>query len=209
MSTNDRVAGLLEAARSNQPGGLEALLEYLRPRVLRRAWVVLRDEVEAEDAWVEVVEDLLPRLREIEEPGAFYTYVRRTARSVAVDMLRRRSTRDARRALRGSESVAKRDPTRRTAPIERLPADTTDPEGRLINDERRQRIFEEVERLGEPGRTLLVRCYLGGEPATKVSQDLGLSHSTALRAMRSARSMLAIRLASYLRGEPEGLEVAQ
>lgn len=175
---------------------MHQLVDLLRPILLRQAFVVLRDEPAGEDVFVEVMSELLGRLPDLRDPDAVIGYARRMARTRAIDTLRRREYRDSRFALRGTSDLGAREPERRTAPIERL-AGGTSPELHALRSERILRIRAFIDDLSEPGRTLVHAVFVEGNSLASAAKDLDVSESTARRALRQARALLAARISGY------------
>lgn len=191
---DERVAERIRAFRAGDANALSDLIELIRPRLLRMADAIVRDKSLAEDVFVDAMTDLLPRLMDFEHPEAFSVYALRATRTQALDMLRRRDHRDSVLALRATGDVGAGDPSRSTAPIERL-GGVSDPETRALGEERREHIWSEVARLAEPGRTIVERIFRDGESCDSVADALGISRRSAYRHLQVARGLLAARLA--------------
>ena len=190
---------LVRSWLGGDPSSLFALVDLLRPVAMRECVHILRDEALAEDVFVETMTELVDRLSTLREPAAVVVYARRMARSRSVDQLRRRAERDHRSAMVDTHHYAMREPERATAPVERLAARST-PETRALRDESFARIQQCLEDLNEPGRSIL-RGLLEGESIAAVARRLRLSETTAHRAAKRARSILAARLAGFDRHE--------
>lgn len=195
-SSSQRAGELVRAFVAGDQQSLHELVDLLRPVLLRQAYVVLRDEAAAEDVFVETMSEMITRLAGLRDPEAVIGYARRTARSRAVDTLRRREYRDSRFALRSTADLAAREPDRRTSPVERL-GGATSPEVRALSKERGARVRHVIDQLSEPGRTLISDVLMGGDSVAAVARRLEISESTARRALRQARAVLAARLAGY------------
>ena len=191
-----RAGALVRAFLSGDQRALHELVDILRPVLLRQAYTVLRDEGAAEDVFVETMSEMLTRFDGLRDPAAIIDYARRTARSRAVDTLRRRAYRDSRFALQATEDLAAREPDRRTTPVERL-GRSTSPEVLALRNEREERVRQVVEQFSEPSRTLISDVLMEGDAVAVVARKLGLSESTARRTLRQARAVLAARLAGY------------
>ena len=194
---HQRAGELVRSWLGGDPSALFALVDLLRPTAMRECVHILRDEALAEDVFVELMTELVERLPTLREPAAVVVYARRMARSRSVDQLRRRAERDHRSAMVDTHHYAMREPERSTAPVERLAARST-PETRALRDERLARIHQCREDLTEPGRSIL-RGLLEGESIAAVARRMELSETTAHRAARRARSVLAARLAGFER----------
>ncbi|MCO4772345.1 MAG: sigma-70 family RNA polymerase sigma factor [Deltaproteobacteria bacterium] len=201
-SIHERAGTLVRAHLDGDAGALFHLVEVLRPVLLRQAHSILRDEAAAEDVFVETMTELVRRLPTLREGNAVIVYARQVARCRSIDTLRRRAFRDSRLALRGTADLADKEPGRRTAPIERL-GGSTSPESHLLRDERLARIHALIDECGDPGASLL-RATLDGDSLAKAAARLGLAESTARRALRRTRALLASRLAGFERASETG-----
>jgi len=190
---DQRAGAAVTAYLAGDSNALHDLVDLLRPVLMGPALGILRDPAAAEDVFVETLTEVVRRLPTLREPRAVISYARRTARSRAVDHLRKRDRRDSHLALLGTSDLAAREPDRSTLPIERIAAFTS-PESRALSAERVASIHEHIDRLPEPGRGLLRAVLLEGQPLPDVAERLGLSTSTAYRALRRARALLAARL---------------
>lgn len=190
---DERAGAAVTAYLAGDLDALHDLVDLLRPFLMGAALGVLRDRVAAEDVFVEAITEVVRRLPDLREPRAVVAYARRTARSRAVDQLRKRDRRDSHLALLGTSDLAGREPNRSTLPIERIAA-ATSPETRALSSERVAHIHELIAGLPEPGQALLRAVLLDGEQIGDVAARLHLSRSTAYRALRRARAILAARL---------------
>ena len=175
---------------AEEPGALERLIVALRQNLLPRARIILRDPQGAEDVFIEAVIDLLPRLRDV-EPEAALAYARRAVRSSAIDRLRSRQLRDARKAQRGAESMRRADPLRSTEPVERVGPGATNPERRALRVEARERILGAIEDLPEPERGIVRGHLVDGLTLDECAAALDLSRSTVKRGLQRGRARLA------------------
>lgn len=189
---DERAGAAVVAYLAGDADALHDLVDLLRPVLMRSALGILHDPASAEDVFVEAITEVVRRLPSLNEPRAVVVYARRTARSRAVDQLRKRDRRDSYLALRGTSDLAAREPERSTRPIERIAIDTS-PESRALSAERVARIHELIDALSDPGRTVLL-AVLAGEPIEDIAARLDLSPSSAYRALRRARALLAARL---------------
>jgi RNA polymerase sigma factor (sigma-70 family) len=171
----------------------------MQPFLLRVALRIVQDPVAAEDVFMVAITRLLDRLDDFDHPIAFLSYGRRTARNAAVDLLRTRGERDARRALRDTRFIEARRPPGATPLLDTLPAGGRGPENRVVTGLRDQRIRQAVDRLGEPRRTAVRRYYFEGWTLVAIGEEIDLSAAAVKRLLGGARLTLASRL--------KGLEV--
>lgn len=188
------IEDLVVACQNGEPGAFDRLVRFIEQPLLRLASAILSDPVAAEDAFVEAMARVLPRIGELESPRAFSTYARRAVRNAAVDLRRSRSRRDARRALVHSEQLRRSRPDDPTPAAERLPASDPSPERSLLLAEEHERLNGAVEELKEPGRSMVRLTYRDGLTYAEVAARLGLSTTTVKRQLAAARVALAARL---------------
>ena len=193
------VAELVRAWQRREPAALDRLLPILRNNLLPLARIILRDEAAAEDAWVEMITDLLRRLDDI-APHAAMMYARRAIRTQAIDLLRSRQVRDIRRAQRGAGWLRNAEPLRSTEPVERVGGGHTDPEGKILKAEARQAIREALACIPEPTVTILRRHLVEGFTLDEVAAELDVSRTTVKRHVRQGRVRLARALRSLQPG---------
>lgn len=187
------LGAIIRAFQGGDPLALDEVVRRLQGPLLRLAACVLRDPIAAEDAFIESMTHLLPTLRTFDNPDKFASFARKTVRNHCVDLLRRRTDRDARRALRDTRRAA--FPWDQPgAFVEGLPGDGPSPEQDVMAAEELRLLRQAVHDLGDPGRTVLELVYRDGLSAAQVGQKLGLSHSKALRILGAARARLAILL---------------
>ena len=170
------------------------LVREIQGPLLNLAFKVLRDPVESEDVVIEVLTRLLPRTNEFESTGHFVSYARTAVRNLAVDRIRSRSFRDARRALRDTDSLERQRPDDPSSPVERMPDRAGDPEDQTAAEQRRRAVRQAVESLGEPKRTVVVMFYEHDRSYSEIAAELEVSLATVKRHLGSARLLLAARL---------------
>ncbi len=177
-------------------GALEALVRFLEQRLLSIARTIIRDPIDAEDVFVDAMSRLLPRVAEFDAPEAFGRYARRAVRNAAVDLVRARHHRDARRALRDTDRRFGAD----ERPLERIASDRTDPEISTIRSEQRRVVQAALSGLKEPRQTIVRLHYEQGLTRAEIGERLGLSDTTVKRHLVAARAVLAARLAGQREG---------
>ena len=153
---------------------------------------ILCDPIAAEDVFIESMTRLLPLVAGFGEPDRFGAYARRAVRNQAVDCLRSRSYRDARRALRDTDRLVHGESE--VHPVDRIPAAIQSPETQLLKEERRKMVHEAVEGLQEPRRTVVRLFYEADKTYTEIAEELGISDSSVKRHLGAARVVLAARL---------------
>ena len=189
-----RVEALVVACQDGEAGAFDRLVRFIEQPLLRLAAVILNDPVAAEDAFVEAMAKVLPRIGELNSPLAFNAYARRAVRNAAVDLRRSRGRRDARQALVHSDQLGRGRPGDLTPATERLPSGGLNPERAVLLAEEHERLEEAVQELKEPGRSVVRLYYHEGLTYSEVSERLGLSRTSVKRQLRSARLALAARL---------------
>jgi RNA polymerase sigma factor (sigma-70 family) len=185
---------LVIACQSGEPHAFDRLVRAIEAPLLRLATAILHDAVAAEDAFVEAMARVLPRIGELDAPGAFSTYARRAVRNAAVDLRRSRSHRDARRALVQSEGLRRARPDDPTPLTDRLPSPAPNPERAVLAAEQRRRVQAAVEDLKEPGRSVVRLRFEGGLTLDEIAARTGLSRTGVKRQLAAARVALAARL---------------
>jgi len=190
---DDRIADLVRAHQAGDAAALELLVRTIQGPLLGIATTVTRNPVDAEDVFIEAMSRLLPMLTDFATPESFGRYARRSVRNGAVDLLRSRSHRDSRIALRDTASLTRKNDPR--PPIDRLPSGESNPEGSLIRAERARTVREAVGALKEPRQTIIRLFYEDGLTYAEIGLRLDLSDTTVKRHLGAARSLLAARLA--------------
>ena len=161
---------------------------------------VVGDPRTAEDVFIQAMTRALAHIHDIEEPAAFFTYAWCAVRSVALDSIRSRNERDSWRALRDTRDLEAAARGVTGSLVDRLVAHTPDPEAELIATERRRMVRREVDRLSEPGRTLVRLYFEAGCTLDQIAEATHMSRRSAIRKVGAARVLLAARL--------RGLELA-
>ncbi len=185
---------LVVASQGGDRRSLGLLVRALQGPMLRLANRVLRDSAAAEDAFVEAMSRVLPRIGDFPEPRAFLAYVRRSVRNASIDLRRTRSHRDSQRALKDTRRLEGRSEIRTDPLTERLPHPGPNPEVDAVQNERARRVNEAVEALKEPGRTIVRNFYVDGLSYDEIAERLSISRTTVKRQLSAARSTLAARL---------------
>ncbi len=189
-----RISELVVAIQSGDVLAEAALVRSLEGPLLATAIRMVRDVATAEDIFIQAMTRLLNRIHDVREPEAFAAYARRTLCTVALDVLRSRSVRDSRRALRDTAAMESAGPEGGGAVVDRLGADEPDAEAALIESERRQEVRDAVEGLSEPGRTMIRMFFERGMTYAQIAEATGTPRRTAMRRVGAARLLLAARL---------------
>lgn len=198
------VVELVEAIRAGEHTALNELVRALEGPLLRLATRITQDPVLAEDAFIEAVVKLCRLIPDLESAKAFPTYARRTICTVALDLVQTRNERDGRRALRDTATLDAGAPASAPPLTERIQAEDGDAEHQLLHAERKARVQSELDRLGEPGQTILRLFYEQGRTYDQISDLLDIPRRTVLRRAGAARLLLAARLKG-LEGELDGV----
>jgi len=185
------VEAIFLAARSGDRPAQRELVQRLEGPLLAAARRMVGDIATAEHVFIQAMTRLFERLDAAEEPAAVVAYARGIVCSISLDVLRSRSERDARKALRDTRAVGGAEPS---LVIGQLDAGDTDVDIRIIREEVRTEVRTELERLTEPGRTLLRMHYEQGLTYDQLAEVSGLSRRTVLRRVGEARLLLAARL---------------
>ncbi len=188
------VEDLVIACQNGEAGAFDRLVRHTEQPLLRLATAILRDPVAAEDAFVEAMSRVLPRIGELDSPAAFTTYARRAVRNAAVDLRRSRSRRDARTALTHSDQLRRSRPSDFSSVVERVPDRGPGPERAILLAEQHERLNEAVAELKEPGRSVLRAYYREGLTYAEIAANLDMSVTTVKRQLGAARAALAARL---------------
>lgn len=192
--TRSQLELLVVACQGGDRRSLGLLMKALQAPMLRLANRVLRDPVAAEDAFVEAMSRVLPRIGEFAEPRVFLAYVRRAVRNASIDLRRTRNRRDSQRALRDTRRIEGHREIRGAPLTERLPHPTSDPEAEALAAERARRVQDAVALLKEPGRTIIEHFYVDGMTYDAIAERLDISPTTVKRQLGAARHTLAARL---------------
>ena len=173
------------------------VLEQQSP-LMNLAQRILGDPIEAEDVTIEVMSRLIRRLDELNSRSRFIAYAKASVRNAAVDRLRQRSFRDARRALRDTDSLRRARPDD-PEPAELLSSSVASADENLERAETRETVRAAVDSLGEPKHTIVVMYYEQDRTHAEIAEALGLSLSTVKRHHGAARLLLARRLCAFQR----------
>ncbi len=193
---------LVVASQGGDRRSLGLLVRALQGPMLRLANRVLRDPAAAEDAFVEAMSRVLPRIGDFPEPRVYLAYVRRAVRNASIDLRRTRHHRDSHRALKDTRRLEGRSEIRTDPLTERLPHPGPDPELDAAQKQRARRVNEAVEALKEPGRTIVRDFYVAGFSYQEIAERLSISTTTVKRQLAAARSTLAARLGGGHDDEP-------
>ena len=193
-----------ESAQSELPGGgvdfpepkfgLRRFVQKVQGPLLNVAQRIVGDAIEAEDVAIEVLARLLPRLQEFDSEGHFAAYARASVRNAAVDRVRQRSFRDARRALQDTESIRRRRPDDEHQPIDLVTDALPGADEQLDAHQQRRCVQAAVDSLGEPKRTVITMFYEEERSYAEIGAALGVSTATVKRHLGAARVLLARRL---------------
>lgn len=189
-----RTEALVRAIRAGDRQAEAELVRLLEGPLLSLARRMVGDPRTAEDVFIQAIARSLRKVGEIDDPGAFFAYSRRAVCSVALDVMASRGERDSRRALRDTSDLHASCPGVASPLVERLAGTEPNAEAALIADERSSTVRREVDRLAEPGRTL-VRLYYGcGLSLEQAADATDMSRRSAIRKVGAARALLAARL---------------
>lgn len=169
---------LCEKMKQGSRAALDALILRLTPCVSAAAWRVLAPSSAAREDLEEVVSDVFLALwRHAEEvdPARLRPWLAAVARRRAIDRLRTLSP---------------------AAPLPEWEADRAPgPEEEALRRERAQRLWQAVDALEEPDRTLFLRHYYEGDKVRDVARDLDMSTSAAKTRLHRGRKRLRALLA--------------
>ncbi len=161
---------------SRDESAFEAIVERHGPMVLRVCQNVLGDRHEAEDAFQATFLVLARRASSIRNPGLLGPWLHRVARRIA---LRARSAMDKRLRRERSESDQSKANTAST---------------NSFSDPDRWLLIEEVDRLPERYRRVVMLCDLQGQSHAEAARRLGCPIGTVKGQQARARNLLRRRL---------------
>lgn len=190
---NERLNELVRACQRGERQAFDHLVRFIEQPLLRFATGIIGDAVSAEDAFIEAMAKVLPKIGELEDPSVFMTYARRAVRHASVDLRRSRQHRDAKVALMGAQKIA----ARRSGAIDAtdlLAAPGASPEVNAMRSERLAKVDGAVERLKEPRRTIVKQHYLDGMTYEQIADYHGCSQTSVKRHLSSARLTIAARV---------------
>jgi len=163
---------ILRKMRAGDPAGLEALMDRYLPYVSAVVWNILRNAMPPEDG-EEVVSDVFLaawRQPEALRPGLVKGWLAAVARNKALDVLRRLPP---------------------TCPLdEDCPSPAEGPQETLERREQARQLWQAVDGLEEPDRTLFFRYYYQEEKLKEIAMDLGLNPATAKTRLARGRKRL-------------------
>lgn len=169
---NDSTDQFEEYKKTPDAQSLARLLQHHQEPVLRICRSVLGHPQDAEDACQEVLLEVSRQARSIEAPGAFSTWLYRTALHTALDHRRKRG----RDRLRDHRANA--------------------PGPTQISRDLNETLYEGLERLDEPSRALIVEHYLAGRPLRELAAERGCSEVAIWKRLRSVRERLRSTIGS-------------
>ncbi len=175
------------ATGQGEPADLafNAILERHGPMVLRACKALLRDPNDAQDAFQATFLVLLRKSRELWVHDSLGPWLHRVARRTAA-----RAQAIARRRRECERNAA----LSRTAPRDRA---RHDPSSSVLHDE--------IDRLPEPLRVLVVLCHLEGQSQALAARTLSLPVGTVKSRLHRARDRLRFRLSRRGVGCPGSL----
>ena len=170
---------LIRRLKARSRSALEQAIRRYGPYVSTVVWRALGSAAAPEDV-EEVTADVFVALRahgeDLREDAPLRPWLAAVARNKATDRLRRLS--------------------QAPLPLSELdPAPGPGPQEAAEQREWAERLWQAVEAMGEPGRTLFLRHYWYGDKLKDVARDLGMKPSTArnrlLRGRRALRRLLS------------------
>jgi RNA polymerase sigma factor (sigma-70 family) len=185
-----RVRDLVRAA-AGDARALGPLLSAIEPVGLSIAHRVLGDHASAEDALIDAIGRLWPRLPELATSDHPLPYLLRAVRNTAIEHRRARGRRDAQRALRDTAAL---DGDRPGATVAEARSAQTGPELRAERRARDLALLDAVLALSEPGRTLVRSVLIDGLSLPQAAVACGVPESSARRHLELARTALAVKL---------------
>jgi len=189
-----RTEALVRAIRAGDPHAETVLVRLLETPLLSVARRMVRDPRTAEDVFIQAMTRSLRHVHDVDDPATFFIYARRAVCNVALDVMRSKHERDSKRALRDTMAMDAGSSGAVAPVVERLAHDSPSAEDQLIADERKGVVRREVDRLGEPGRTLVRLYYERGLNLDQIAEATGMSRRSAIRKVGAARVLLAVRL---------------
>ncbi len=184
MEEKAELESLVERFQSGDEAAFDELVRLLAPRVYRFCVSVLREADEAFDAAQDVFCRLHRGLSGFERRSAFSTWFRTLMLNVCRSRLKRRAA----RRWRPVESSV----------LDRRPSTCEDPEGEAERAELRRLVMEELERLGDSQREILLLREVEGLSYEEIAEVLGLEMGTVKSRLFRARAALGARLRKRL-----------
>lgn len=178
---------LVRRLKKRSRAALEQAIRRYTPYVSVTVWRVLSSGGAAKEDVEEVVSDVFLALWEhagtLDEGKELLPWLGTVARNKAADRLRRLPV--------------------PAAPLDGLAGITGGPEEEAEQREWAERLWQAVEGLEEPDRTLFLRYYYYGDKLKDVAKALDLNLSTAKsRLLRGRRSLRKVLEEGGIRGEP-------
>lgn len=179
---------LLQRARRQDPAALSKLVELYSPRVFGLLYRLTGTRDAAEDLLQETFLRVVRMIGQYEHLGKFESWLFRIAANVARDRARRLGRRPEVDLPAGA-------PDDRDMPIVADPgADSENPHDRVVRSEDRQRLADELQRLPEIHREIILLRHYADMSFQEIADLLGIPLGTALarahRALRRLRSEL-------------------
>jgi len=189
-------AVLIEQARSGDMSAFSRLVGRYQDRILNTCWRICGNLEDARDFTQETLLHAMTRLRSFQHRSQFYTWLFRIAVNLALSH-RRKAANRPRLALHSGDGDCLGD-----QPGSRLPGrvahEPDDPASRVSARELQQRVLQELDRLDEQHRAIVVLRDIEGFDYHQIGQILELPPGTVKSRLHRARMELRERLAPLL-----------
>jgi RNA polymerase sigma-70 factor, ECF subfamily len=176
---------MIEQARSGNPEAFRVLVERHSRSLFRLAFRMTGNESDAEDVVQETFLRAYRQLGKFDERASIGTWLYRIAANYALDLLRSRHRRDARRAVAEEDAAD---------PLFSVPSSDPAPDRLAWSGEVRQRVAEAMNELSPAERLAFVLRHFEGMGIEEISQALGCQPGAAkhsiFRAVQKLRRAL-------------------
>ena len=166
---------LVERLRRGDRSAFNPLFERYRERLFWIAFHMLRNEQDALDAVQEAFVRVLRAIDRFDASRRFYTWACQILINYCVDRLRRRSS--------SRENVSLEDVAAPDA------GSGYDPEEAVARQEERRRVFDVLQKLPPPYRTVIILRELEGFSCKEIAEMTGTTHATVRWRLHRARTM--------------------
>ena len=185
-------AGLVEQARAGDMSAFSRLIARYQDRVVNACWRISGNADDAHDLAQEAILRALESIDRFQHKSGFYTWLFRIATNLAISH-RRQAARRVKLSLHGPDGQFRGDqPGAQLAG--RVSTGSDDPSVRLSSRETQERVAEELDRLEDDHRAVVVLRDIEGFDYREIAEILDVPVGTVKSRLYRARMELRDRL---------------
>lgn len=192
QGAGDEDTGLVEQIRGGDMSAFSRLVAKYQDRLVNTCWRVCGDAEEAQDLAQEAFLHAMEKVGSFQGRAGFYTWLFRIAVNLAISH-RRKGARRVKLSLHNPDGELVAD-HQAAGLVGRVSNEPSDPAARLSANEMRHRIVEELERLDDDHRAVIVLKDIESCDYHQISQILEIPLGTVKSRIHRARMILRERL---------------